>query len=1266
MSKKKIFKFFSIAIGLFLSILYLVVLFVVPNVLDLNKFKPQIQQLAKESSGLSVDASNLKLVVTPLLKAGVIVENLSVKYNNDETLVTSEKSLVLLNLPRLVLQEIEIAKIELKDPVLNVALLKNGKLDVVEYLEENMASCEEEKEKSIESEFPFSFSKRMPKMKIQNYLISFADKSLDDTIKISGEILDVKNFVLDKNINIEAKGQIESKTRKHLVYDLKLDSFLPKINIQSPENEENKKEDLKIQNPFKSIINYGFFTDVKCDLKVSQNKYGKIVADGFLNIDDISYNLKNEEISDGFIDLKFKKHLIDLRSKLFVSKNTAFQSNVLLDRSRRGRVDVSVLAKQIGFESIKNIIQLLCEVCNLSYDFDSIKTNGFINADLKFSSDFKNVTSNGSFSIDDGFIGHTSVPLKIDRINSHINFNDNTLKIEDTYGFVNGSKFEMKGNISSDAFCNIDLQSETVSLRNLFEAFAPNETKQNMLFKDGTLKMSVLLKGKMKNLNPVIYLMANNINIFDRVNRFEVLLNEVVLNLKSDFQKFNGNFSCDNFIARLEDLNSNVKLKNLNMQILPDNIEIKPFYIYLNNSPISISGDIKDYSKNLSAKITGKGNLNAYDIKSLVPKEMKSFVVAKGSLPVAFEFLSNKNKHDFVLQIAADKLNNISFLTINQLLNSPSVMNVSLTIDEKDINLKDTGLYRVSKSFVLDNLQSNISQGTKILSLDGKIKDYALKSASLDNIKISSPTELTVSSEKLLGQGSKITCKSDVSIFGSLSELKLKGYFKIFNIQVPIYKFVANEINCNFNNQSMFVNSDSIDINGCDFKFDTTINNIFAKVPTLNILNVSSDNFDVDKLFAAIEPQQSSSTEDFSNGPSSTTSCPLDLPLKIINGKMRIQKFKMGELMSSNISGDFSLNNNLFSLKNISADLYGGNISGDVGYNLSNLNVLVNVMGSNINANPLITAFIGIKDQLRGNLDFQSNLTLQGSTYQQQMKSLDGKVVFSVENGQFGDLGKFEHFINAQNILSQAVTSTALGQSIQALTPQNSASFDSLQGNVEFSSGKMKINEIISKGSNMSLLVTGDFGLLNNVGNIEVLGRVSSGIVSSLGPIADMSVSGLVSHLGQFGSVASSLLNKYNLMASEEILKKVPPLSREDSDSRCFTVLINGDVYSPKSVKTFKWLMSENDAKSAQSTFSEFNLKMNLDEVKQNVKESVESNVKNIQTQLQTTIEQKKNSVLDKLNETKQQHEALKNSILDKLNEKKQQQPEPAKNSVVE
>jgi len=81
-----------ILLGILLTV-YLCFLFVLPSVLDLNKYKPLVKDLAKKEANLDVDLGDIKVITTPLLGAGVKIDDISVKLP-DGSLLLSKRGLL--------------------------------------------------------------------------------------------------------------------------------------------------------------------------------------------------------------------------------------------------------------------------------------------------------------------------------------------------------------------------------------------------------------------------------------------------------------------------------------------------------------------------------------------------------------------------------------------------------------------------------------------------------------------------------------------------------------------------------------------------------------------------------------------------------------------------------------------------------------------------------------------------------------------------------------------------------------------------------------------------------------------------------------------------------------------------------------------------------------------------------------------------------------------------------------------------------------------
>ena len=91
---KKILKNFLIAVGSIIAFLYIAFLLVPPifnAFYDLDKHKEDIQKVVKETTKLNLEYSRIKLFTTPLLSAGISIQDVNITLDDKSTLFNSAK-----------------------------------------------------------------------------------------------------------------------------------------------------------------------------------------------------------------------------------------------------------------------------------------------------------------------------------------------------------------------------------------------------------------------------------------------------------------------------------------------------------------------------------------------------------------------------------------------------------------------------------------------------------------------------------------------------------------------------------------------------------------------------------------------------------------------------------------------------------------------------------------------------------------------------------------------------------------------------------------------------------------------------------------------------------------------------------------------------------------------------------------------------------------------------------------------------------------------
>ena len=287
-----------------------------------------------------------------------------------------------------------------------------------------------------------------------------------------------------------------------------------------------------------------------------------------------------------------------------------------------------------------------------------------------------------------------------------------------------------------------------------------------------------------------------------------------------------------------------------------------------------------------------------------------------------------------------------------------------------------------------------------------------------------------------------------------------------------------------------------------------------------------------------------------------------------------------------------------------------------------------------MNAEKAIAGAAGLKNALSGTLGFDANVTLHGATDVEMMKNLKGKVSFEITDGTFGNIGRFENYLFAQNLQSNSIIKAAINSVAALPTVKNTAEFKSVSGNMAFNNGWASLSPIKTSGPSMSSYITGKYNLLNATANVIVLGRISAEVVSLLGPLGDLSVSKLTSYIPKFGTLTGNLINALTTDPKSENVSAIPLLSSGNKNYKDFKVVFNGGVESRSSVKSFKWL-----SKCDTSEIEQVTVKEQIENTKQAIQEAKQQKVE----QLQKSLEESRAKAQEAKQQMQEAKEGLKN-----------------------
>ena len=294
-------------------------MFVLPNVIDINKYKQDIQAIVKEQAKLDLDFEQIKVITTPLLGAGVKIDNVKILLPDGSKLFSADGIKTRVSLPSLLLMTVKVSCLQIDNPVLNLDVAEDNSDYKVVKLVEDILNEQKEKSLGVEEieETGFKFNPawiriKVPNVKLHNYkvLVTIDGKAVGAgetvTIKYNGKTYNVKT---DKNGYATLKLNTKVKVKKYTITaTYKGIKVTNKVTINHVIKASNKK-----------VKKSKKVTKVKVSLKKVNGKYlkGKVLK--------IKFNKKTYKVKTnkkGVATWKVKKSML---KKLKVGKKYKYK-----------------------------------------------------------------------------------------------------------------------------------------------------------------------------------------------------------------------------------------------------------------------------------------------------------------------------------------------------------------------------------------------------------------------------------------------------------------------------------------------------------------------------------------------------------------------------------------------------------------------------------------------------------------------------------------------------------------------------------------------------------------------------------------------------------------------------------------------------------------------------------------------------------------------------------------------------------------------------
>lgn len=847
---------------------------------------------------------------------------------------------------------------------------------------------------------------------------------------------------------------------------------------------------------------------------LSQIEALEFYSDIYADIE-IYKNMQNEILISGLANID-NISVLDLNKKAptsflyltFWGKKVGISSNIYTSSDKKAIIDGSLdISKKKSIDlkvktdeiRLKDLHAKLRLFADMSFLKGIDSVDGLVKADFFLKGDINKIKSSGFLKITNASLKASGID--VNKIDADIDFSNNVINITNAIGYVKNAPIIFKGKIDK----NIDL--EVIMNRVELSHLLPSSTG----VKSGIASLVAKINGTSEN---IIHKENIQIDNFKCVQKdYEVKFN----NFKIDTNK--DNTAIITALNIINPVTATVKFPLIKLHIDKDSISMPLTNSFMQNSKISVKADVLNYnSADLTFNLVLDGFINSKDINKLS--------TYSNIYPVKANISGNKLVQNIAAQLQMDKAT---------YFDSPTLLNLNSKIEKNTIKIDDLSVLNFSGNFLSD-LKSNL-KGNRNVIVSGNIEN--LKDPEFKNIRIMIPQIISVTMADTVSQ-----LKGDLFINGKISSPEIIGQLTIQNLINQFMQLSANNITVDFNKYEATINAPQIKLADTTFSVNSVLSaNSIDKIAVKN-LNIKSKYLNTDTLLMYEDR----------------------LPLKNINinlqnGNLYAEKvltsFYGGQIYLSALNSGLNFENDNLKLNNLSAEMLNGKIAGEISFDLINEMYKAKIQARNVSASPIFEVVSPQNEAISGVMDFDAQM--EGNLLTK--RSISGNTKFIIHNGRMGTLGKLEHLLYAQNVISDSMLRTSLGAVTKAITLKDTGLFKYLRGDIDISNGVANIKLMQSQGPLMAMYMKGQYNLDNASAKLVILGRISDEIVEGLGAFGDFSLNKLMIML-------TGDDKKYNLQVDD--YEKIPQLSARNT--REFRAIINGIVDKPSSVALFNWV----------------------------------------------------------------------------------------------
>ena len=1132
-----------IALLVLIACLYLSLYFVLPYFLNKKNYSKAITDIVKSKTGLVLIIEKYNLRISPNLDLNLKAQEIMLFYPDKKQIADIKNADIEISTAKLLQKELKINRIKAEEFQFSTKLLKTGKTTFQEYLEKNLKQTKDN----------LKFSQQIPKIQIKKYIIKVKDEESGQRFKLSG-----KNFKTSQNIDlryidINAKGSFYCFNREYVKYDFKI--AIPKILFK---DFNNKLFDISFDNLYKQNFNAKLTTDIKIHTK--ENKFDYL--SGKINIDNFCIVLGGKKLPPSYFHIVTDKGMASINSEFYTNKEEKTIIEAIAKITKPYELNMKCSCQKADIQNLQKLAISVLEILKIKNNLSEFKTSGTISSDFSIATDLKKIQSNGKLKISNAKFTHKDVPLNISNINAILDFSNNTVNIKQSSLTVNNQPLKIVGIIDSNAFGNIEIKANNLDLNHIMNAFPLLKPNKNVVIKTGKLTFNAKIKGKLTEAKPIIKAQINNFSAQELKNQIQIYFKQSDIDITATAKNFNGKIIFKELFCK----NSNnkntaiVKAPIITANIDDKELRINPSRISTGNANLTLSGTIKNYLQKPETRIIASGTVDS-DIVKLFSNNSKIKFYRKGYLPTKIDIKANKSETKIQIQILSNQLNYISPVIVTGFSKTNMLTSILVKVYGDELKIEDFSTYYAP---TISNLLKEINtfKLKKAISIKGKIKKFTSTDPIFDNFRIQTAENIKIELPEI--KNSTASINTDITLSGNIKKPIVNGYINITELSIPQYFVKAQSLILLLNKNKINAKIDNLKIKNTDISIEAIIPHDVLNSQKINYLKIYAQQIDMNYLMSLMQILPLTQAK-YAPGN--------EFPYIIESGKLYIKSYKMNAIKASDITADISAEKNILNIKNLYANAYGGKVAGHIKYDFPYMTIKAELQGRWMDAGLAARDFLPQQQRMSGKLNFDASISMIGTTMEQQLKTLKGRADILINNGHLGQLGRFEHFLYAQNLLSQRLIYANLNSAKQAISPKDTGYITYLKGMLKFNNGYMYLNPVLTAGPRMSMYMTGNINLLTNDADIQILGKISSEVSSSLGLLGTITIKEFLDEHTKYGAVVANLFNFYNTELPEMDISKIPDLKPNyNYPTKNFRVVIFGNTESIKSVKSFTWI----------------------------------------------------------------------------------------------